>query len=120
VYAGYRLYETMSTRANNTKTGQSMTNILTDTGWISGMNRYQFGLMANAGLRCQLSRRFSLMFGLGFQQGLTSLDTNEQVNFTGTRYMGQYNPLWGAPGKTTGHSFHLSAGAAIRLNKEVK
>ena len=115
---GIRVFESMISSAVNTNTGAAMVNVITDADWISLMSRFNFGLQGTISMKYSLNSRFGILAGVGMRQGLSDLDHSSQSDFANTKYMGQYNPLWGAPGKTVAQAFFVNLGAAIRLNKE--
>lgn len=115
---GIRLFESMNSTAVNNNTGAALVNVITDAGWISSMSRFNYGLQGTISVKYRLSRRTGIVLGGGMRQGLSGLDNNSYSDFVYSRYQGQYNPLWGAPGKTVNQAFYLNLGVAVRLNRE--
>ncbi len=115
---GIRVFESMISSAVNSNTGATMVNVITDAGWISLMSRFNFGLQGTIAIQYRLNNRLSILIGGGMRQGLSGLDNNIHADFVSSKYLGQYNPLWGAPGKTVNQAFFVNLGAAILLNKE--
>jgi hypothetical protein len=95
-----------------------MINVISDKDWIGMMNRLNFGIQANVGANMRMNRRMSLLIGGGWRQGLSGLDDHFRADFSTTKYQGQYNPQWGAPGLTNSQSFYLNIGTTFLLNKE--
>jgi hypothetical protein len=83
------------------------------------MNRVNVGLQGNISLGYQLGNRTGIFLGCGIRQGLSGLDSNIQSDYSSTKYLGQYNPLWGAPGKTVNQAFFVNLGASFRITKEM-
>jgi hypothetical protein len=115
---GIRMFENAYSSALNANNGQTMTGVFSDADWIKKMNRLDAGLFGSLSLNYQLSNRFGLLFGAGFRQGFLSLDNNTVADFVYTKYQGQYNALWGAPGKTYDRTFFLNFGATFLINGE--
>jgi len=115
---GIRVFESMTSSAVNTNTGVTMVNVITDTDWISLINRFNFGLQGTIAIKYRFNNRLGILVGGGMRQGLSGLDNNIHNDFVSSKYLGQYNPLWGAPGKTVNQAFFVNLGAAILLNKE--
>jgi len=115
---GIRVFESMISSAVNTNTGATMTNVFSDADWIGLMNRFNLGLQGTIAIKYRLNNRLGILIGGGMRQGLSGLDNNIHADFVSSKYQGQYNPLWGAPGKTVNQAFFLNLGATIRLNKE--
>jgi len=115
---GFRVFESMSSSAVNITTGSTLTNVISDPDWIPLMSRFNHGIQVNAGVKYKLTNRWGVLLGGGARQGLSGLDNNTHNDFITTRYLGQYNPLWGAPGKTSSRSFFGTIGVTILLNKE--
>jgi len=115
---GIRIYEEMASTAVNTNTGLTQVNVFSDDGWIDEMSRFNLGLQGSAAIRYRLNDRFGMLFGIGLRRGLTPLDSNIHADFVASKYLGQFNPLWGAPGKTANQAFFLQLGSSFILNKE--
>ncbi len=113
---GFRIFEEMGSSAVNHNTGLTMTNVISDAGWISQMKRFNMGLLGNIGVAYKLNNQIGILAGLGIRQGISGLNNNSRTDFLSTRYEGQYNPLWGAPGKTINQAFFINLGASIRIN----
>jgi hypothetical protein len=116
---GFRVFENMISSAVNDYTGLTQSNVLSDANWINEMNRVNVGLQGNISLGYQLGSRTGIFLGCGIRQGLSGLDSNIQSDYSSTKYLGQYNPLWGAPGKTVNQAFFVNLGASFRINKEM-
>lgn len=115
---GIRVFESMISSAVNTNTGLTMVNVITDADWISMMNRFNLGVQGTIAIKYRLNNRLGILIGGGMRQGMTGLDNNFHADFVSSKYQGQYNPLWGAPGKTVNQVFFVNLGATIQLNKE--
>lgn len=115
---GIRVFESMVSSAVNTNTGATMTNVISDADWISLMNRFNLGLQGTIAIKYRLNNRLGILIGGGVRQGLSGLDNNIHADFVNSKYQGQYNPLWGAPGITANQAFFVNLGATIQLNKE--
>ena len=118
ISTGIRVFEKIISSATNINTGAYMVNVITDTGWIVLMNRFNFGVQGTIGVKYRLTDRLAILAGGGIRQGLSDLDKNIHTDFISSKYLGQYNPLWGAPGKTINRSLFLNMGATVLLNKE--
>jgi hypothetical protein len=117
---GIRAFESMTSSAVNTNTGIRMINVITDTDWIGQMNRFNLGIVGTIAMKYRFKSHVGVLLGGGVRQGLSGLDHNVQAGFVSSRYQVQYNPLWGAPGKTINQAFFLHAGVAILLNRKEK
>lgn len=117
VSGGLRTFEDMRSSASNTNTGQSMQNVISDAGWIGEMNRFNVNLHISAKAICRLTNRLNISGGFGLQQGVSGLDNYTRLDFVSSRYLGQFNPLWAAPGKTVSRSFQVNIGLAVLLSK---
>jgi len=115
---GIRVFESMTSSAVNTNTGATMVNIITDADWISLMNRLNFGLQGTIAIKYRFNNRLGILIGGSMRQGLSGLDNNNHTDFVTSKYLGQYNPLWGDPGKTVNQAFTVNLGVSMRLNKE--
>jgi hypothetical protein len=115
---GVRVFENSVSTAINSNTGASMPNVITDTEWINQMTRFNLSLEGSLSMMFNLNHRLGILLGGGMRQGLTSLDNYLRTDFSGTRYLGQYNPLWASPGKTVSRAFFICFGATILLNRE--
>jgi hypothetical protein len=115
-----RTFEEMVSSATNSNTGLILTNVITDTDWISRMNHCNFGLQGTVAMKYNLSKRIGVLVGGGMRLGLSGLDSNVHTDFASSKYLGQYNPLWGAPGKTTDRAYFISLGASFLINREQK
>jgi hypothetical protein len=118
VSLGIRMFENAYSSALNSNTGQLLTGVFSDSQWITKMNRLNAGFLGSLSLNYQLSSRFGLVFGTGFRQGFLSLDNNTVADYVFSKYQGQYNALWGAPGKTFDRTFFLNFGATFLINGE--
>ncbi len=113
---GLRVFENMMSSAVNDNTGLLLDDVLSDAGWIDQMNRLNVGLAGNLSVAYRFNNRVGFQVGFGMRQGLSGLDSNVQSDFSGSKYQGQYNPLWGAPGKTVSQAFFINIGAGYRLS----
>lgn len=118
ISAGIRIFENMMSTAVNTNNGQKMVGVITDTDWVSLMNRTNLGLLGGIGLKYAVSDRLAILINGGVRRGLSDLDHNVHADFSSSRYTGQYDPLWGAPGKTVSQSIFINLGASVLLNRE--
>jgi hypothetical protein len=116
--AGYRLFEEMSSSAVNTGNGVTMVNVISDPGWIGNLNRMNLSLLARLSINLHLSTHFDVYLGADWVRGLTNLDNNTRTDFVSTKYQGQYNPLWGAPGRSVTQSYGIQAGVVLRMDKK--
>ncbi len=116
---GFRVFENMNSSATNTNTGIILDHVISDEDWISRMNRFNFGITAALAVKFRLNDRMGILVGGGVRHGLTGLDSNVHNDFTSSKYLGQYNMLWAAPGKTVNQSFCINLGFTVLLNKEV-
>lgn len=118
ILSGIRVFENVVSSAVNTNSGVTLVNVISDPEWISRMNRFVFGIQGGISLRYSINNQLGILFGGGMRQGLSALDHNVQAGFISSKYLGQYNPLWGAPGKTVNQAFFINMGATIFLHKE--
>jgi hypothetical protein len=116
---GIRMYENMATSATNANTGITMLNVISDADWISQMNRVDIGFIGTLSATCRINNYARILIGAGYRQGLSGLDNNTRADYVYSKYQGQYNPLWGAPGKTVNQALLLNIGVLVLLNKEV-
>jgi hypothetical protein len=117
--AGYRIFENMTSSAVNVNTGMSLVNVISDVDWISRLNRLNFGIQGSAGMKYWLTRRIGFVLGAGIRQGLSSLVSQTENDFAGTKYLGHYNPLWSAPGRTLNQAIFVNVGLTVFLNREL-
>lgn len=115
---GFKVLERMGSSAINSNTGLTLTNVISDTEWIDRMNRFNLGLQGTVSLKYKLNNRMGILFGIGMSQGLSGLDDNSHSDFNNSKYLGQYNPLWGAPGKTVNQSYFINIGATMLIHEE--
>ncbi|MCX6224587.1 MAG: outer membrane beta-barrel protein [Bacteroidia bacterium] len=118
LYLGFRAFESMMSSAVNNNSGATLLNVISDSDWISRMNRINSGLQGTIAIKYKLNNRLGILIGGGLRQGISGLDKNTHLDFSSTRYLGQYNPLWGAPGKTINQAFFVNLGVTFMLNKE--
>jgi hypothetical protein len=118
ISTGIRCFESAASTAVNANTGAVMVNVFSDADWIAGMNRLVLGLQGSISLKYRFTDRLGLLIGGGMHQGLLGLDNISHSDFINTKYLGQFNPLWGAPGKTVTKAFFINLGVAVLLNKE--
>ena len=90
-----RIYETQSSRAQSVNNGSWLTNVISDAGWIDNLNRFSCGLTAGTGLAYAIAPMLEIAAGIGYDQGITSLDHNLHADYEDNKYKGQFNPLWG-------------------------
>ena len=117
---GFRVFENMTSSAVNSNTGLALINVFTDTDWISRMNRFYVGLQGALAVQYRLNGRLGFQLGGGMTRGLSGLDNNIRTDFDDTKYLGQYNPLWGGPEKTVNQGFFMNLGVTILLIKGQK
>ncbi len=113
--AGLRIFETSSSSAVNLNTGLPVQNIFSDADWIGLLTRMNMGLQGNLSMVYRVNSQIGVVIGCGIRQGLTGLDTYSQQDFSNAKYLGQYNPLWGAPGNTLNQSVYANLGVSFRL-----
>jgi hypothetical protein len=118
LFLGVRVFESMSSSSVNVNNGSPRTHVLSDSEWIGKMNRVSMGLQASIAVKYNLNKKFGIFIGGGYRRGLSTLDSNSQPDFMATRYLGQYNPLWGAPGKTVNQAFYANMGATVLIKSE--
>lgn len=116
---GIRVFEKVVSSAVSANTGANLVDVFTDTDWIDQMNRINLGLQGTIAMSYRLNDRLGIQAGIGLRQGLSGLDSNTRADFANTRYQGQYNPLWGAPGKTSYQAIFINIGTSMRLNREL-
>lgn len=113
--AGLRVYETSTSSAVNIHTGLTVHNVISDASWIGLMTRMNIGLQGNLSCVYRLSNQMGILLGCGIRQGFSGLDKNSQQDFNTGKYLGQYNPLWGAPGITFNQSFYANLGVSLPI-----
>jgi hypothetical protein len=118
LFLGVRVFESMSSTSVNANTASVRNNVLSDSEWIAKMNRFSMGLQGSISVKYNLNKRLGIFIGGGSRMGLSGLDNNIQSDFGSTKYLGQYNPLWGAPGKTTNQTFYANVGATVLIKRE--
>jgi hypothetical protein len=114
---GARIFEEVTSSAVNMNTGTIFVDIFSDPDWIEKMNRFNFAFQATIAMNYRFGNRLGALLGLGMRQGLTGLDNNTRADFVSSKYQGQYNPLWGAPGQTVTRAYLLNAGIYVLINK---
>jgi len=115
---GIRLFENWSSSAVNRNTGAKLDRVISDADWINSMRRINLGLQGDLSVFYHLNDRLDAFIGAGMRQGISGLDKNTSQTYDTSKYQGQYNPLWGAPGKTVNRAYYLSLGLSVLLNKE--
>lgn len=113
-----RVFETQLVTGESTNTGLLLENVISEPDWIEKMNRFNLGLVANAGLTYKVSRLMELTAGAAYYQGMTSLDHNVQASYEEGKYTGQFNPLWGNESRTLYRDLSLNVSLMIILSKE--
>lgn len=118
---GFRLFESLTTTAINTNDGHIMEGVISDADWITGLNPMNFSLYLSGGISWLVLPKLSIRADLRFVRGLSPLDHLSQPDFTATRYLGQYNPLWRpVESDTNSQLAFLSVGAVWLINFEKK
>ncbi|MDD4644986.1 MAG: outer membrane beta-barrel protein [Bacteroidales bacterium] len=115
---GIRLFESWSSSAVNRNTGAKLEHVISDSDWINSMRRVNLGLQGDLSVFYHLSDRLDAFIGAGMRQGISGLDKNTNLTFNASKYLGQYNPLWGAPGKTVNQAYYIYLGMSVLLNQD--
>jgi hypothetical protein len=115
---GFRLFETVHSTAQNTNSGATYENVFSDAGWYNSMNRFNLGFMGSLVVQYRIQNRLGIFGGGGIRQGLSGLDNRVEPDYSQAKYLGQFNPLWAAPGKTVCRAIFATIGVCYLLNPE--
>lgn len=117
-FLGYRIFEKMSSSALNSNTGAAMSDVISDADWLTRIGRINLGIQGSMSICYRLNNSLGFFIGGGIRQGITRLNKNTRADFNSSRYLGQYNPVWSAPGKTLSQAFSVNLGATFSFNKD--